>query len=90
IQQQASVFILLLTWSLSEVIRYPQYAFSLLGCCPEWLTWLRYTAFIPLYPIGIFAGEIALMYSSLLFIRPEKPFQHIFGYVPFEYYHFVV
>ncbi|CAI5499448.1 unnamed protein product, partial [Closterium sp. Naga37s-1] len=40
IQQQASVFILLLTWSLSEVIRYPQYAFSLLGCCPEWLTWL--------------------------------------------------
>ncbi|GJP66313.1 hypothetical protein CLOP_g23220 [Closterium sp. NIES-67] len=90
IQAHVSVFILLVTWSLSEIIRYPQYAFSLLGCCPAWLTWLRYTAFIPLYPIGIFAGEMTLMYLSLPLIRPEKPFQHIFGMLPFEYYHFVV
>ena len=32
--------------------RYPWYLCSTLGEPPWWLTWLRYTAFIPLYPAG--------------------------------------
>mmetsp|Transcript_15676 Transcript_15676/g.43856 ORF Transcript_15676/g.43856 Transcript_15676/m.43856 type:complete len:218 (-) Transcript_15676:1027-1680(-) len=40
-------------WAISEIIRYPWYAATLLDACPAFLTWLRYTAFIVLYPIGV-------------------------------------
>jgi hypothetical protein len=45
------------------MIRYPWYAATLMQDCPNWLTWLRYTAFIPLYPIGVIA-EMVLLYVS--------------------------
>jgi hypothetical protein len=36
--------------------RYPYYLLGQLGVkAPYWLTWLRYSAFIVLYPIGIVA-----------------------------------
>lgn len=38
-----------------QVIRYPWYATSLLGGAPHALTWLRYTAFYALYPVGVVA-----------------------------------
>jgi hypothetical protein len=31
-------------WGLGEVIRYPWYALTLTGSCPQWLTWLRCAA----------------------------------------------
>lgn len=46
-----------------QAIRYPWYAATLLNDCPKWLTWLRYTAFIPLYPAGVVA-EMILLYVS--------------------------
>mmetsp|Transcript_6488 Transcript_6488/g.12857 ORF Transcript_6488/g.12857 Transcript_6488/m.12857 type:complete len:224 (-) Transcript_6488:496-1167(-) len=55
---------MVLAWSLSEIIRYPWYAAQLKGACPFWLTWLRYTMFIPLYPVGVF-GEIVSIYNAL-------------------------
>ena len=33
--------------------RYPFYSVQTIGYCPKWLLWLRYTAWIPLYPVGI-------------------------------------
>ncbi|KAH7296134.1 hypothetical protein KP509_26G010700 [Ceratopteris richardii] len=57
IQRFPSVFITFMAWSLIEVICYPQYALITIGLCPRWLSWLRYTAFIPLYPIGAWCGE---------------------------------
>lgn len=47
-----------------QTIRYPWYAATLLDDCPDTLTWLRYTAFIPLYPLGVVA-EMILLYVSL-------------------------
>ena len=47
--------ILFVVWGLSEIIRYPWYTLTSLGLCPNFLTWLRYSAFIILYPIGILA-----------------------------------
>ena len=41
----------------SACFRYPFYALSIAGMCPPVLHWLRYTAFIALYPLG-FAGEL--------------------------------
>jgi very-long-chain (3R)-3-hydroxyacyl-CoA dehydratase len=57
--------VLLLVWCLSEVIRYPWYAFSALSSGPPFaITWLRYTAFIILYPIGVLC-EMTLIYLAL-------------------------
>ncbi|CAG9863277.1 unnamed protein product [Phyllotreta striolata] len=53
----------LLAWSVTEIIRYSMYALSLLGQAPYFLTWLRYSTFIVLYPIGI-TGELLCIYAA--------------------------
>ena len=63
--------LMFLAWSLSEVIRYPSYALG--ANIPGWLNWLRYSAFIPLYPIGG-SAEIWLMYHSLPTIDAWVPY----------------
>jgi very-long-chain (3R)-3-hydroxyacyl-CoA dehydratase len=55
---------MVLAWSITEVIRYPFYAFSLLGFEPYPLLWLRYTTFWILYPLGA-TSEAILIYSTL-------------------------
>ena len=55
---------MVLSWSLTEVVRYSFYAFSLLGSEPAPLAWLRYTLFYVLYPTGA-SSEAFLMYSTL-------------------------
>ncbi|KAG6372292.1 PTPLA-domain-containing protein [Boletus reticuloceps] len=56
---------MVLAWSLTEVPRYSYYALGLLGVHPpHWLTWLRYSAFYILYPVG--AGSEALLALSTI------------------------
>ncbi|KAN0091120.1 Protein tyrosine phosphatase-like protein, PTPLA domain containing protein [Tylopilus felleus] len=56
---------MVLAWSLTEVPRYTYYALSLLGITPPfWLTWLRYSTFYILYPLG--AGSEALLALSTI------------------------
>ena len=69
LQTTAAAGILILAWALTEVIRYPSYALS--QSCPGWLNWLRYTIFIPLYPIGA-ASEMKLMYDGIPTMTPKK------------------
>ncbi|CAI5981861.1 unnamed protein product [Closterium sp. NIES-64] len=83
----AALFVLLAVWCCSEVIRYPQYALSLLGTCPRALTWLRYSAFIPLYPIGMFGGEMVLIYSAIPFVKADRPLDFLFAALPFDCHH---
>ncbi|KAL4582933.1 hypothetical protein LXL04_007494 [Taraxacum kok-saghyz] len=52
VQESPAVFITFVCWCCIEIIRYPFYALSCLGNCPSFLTYLRYTIFIVLYPIG--------------------------------------
>ncbi|XP_059621532.1 very-long-chain (3R)-3-hydroxyacyl-CoA dehydratase 2 [Phlebotomus argentipes] len=47
----------LLAWSVTEIIRYGYYALNLVNNVPKLVTWLRYTTFIALYPIGV-TGEL--------------------------------
>eukprot|EP00798_Chlamydomonas_sp_ICE-L_P020085 gene20085-26802_t len=63
---QSTVFgpLMLFVWAVAEVVRYPWYALTCIGQCPTWLTWLRYTAFIPLYPVGVVC-EMALLVLAL-------------------------
>ncbi|CAN6442502.1 unnamed protein product [Victoria cruziana] len=90
VQELPSVFITFTAWSLSEVIRYPHYAMSCIDLCPSWLIYLRYTAFIALYPIGLFPGEMWLMYQALPWIKRENLYEAFFSSLPFSYHAFIV
>lgn len=65
--------LMLAAWGFGEACRYPWYAFSQIGKCPDILTWLRYTAFIPVYPAGMIA-EVKCMWDVLPYVRQSKPF----------------
>ncbi|XP_032457741.1 very-long-chain (3R)-3-hydroxyacyl-CoA dehydratase isoform X1 [Nasonia vitripennis] len=60
-QTKPVVFYIFLVWSVVEVIRYPYYMTNLLNVKISALTWLRYTIWMPLYPLGfVFEGIIVL------------------------------
>ncbi|XP_048602599.1 very-long-chain (3R)-3-hydroxyacyl-CoA dehydratase 2-like isoform X2 [Brassica napus] len=56
VQDSPWLAITLVGWCIGEMIRYPHYALTCLGRCPYWLTYLRYTGFIIIYPTGL-VGE---------------------------------
>ncbi|KAH6822025.1 Protein-tyrosine phosphatase-like [Perilla frutescens var. hirtella] len=87
VQELPAVFITFVAWSMSEVIRYSHYALYCLGSSPNWITLIRYNAFVVLYPIGVFTGEIWLMYQALPFIEKENLYADS---LPFSYYKFIV
>uniref|UniRef100_A0A2P2KLJ8 Very-long-chain (3R)-3-hydroxyacyl-CoA dehydratase n=3 Tax=Rhizophora mucronata TaxID=61149 RepID=A0A2P2KLJ8_RHIMU len=89
VQKLPSVFITFVAWSLAEVIRYPHYALLCIGRCPSWLTYLRYTAFIMLYPVGLVPGEMWLMYEALPFVKKKNLYSDFFAAFPFSYYDFL-
>ncbi|EAL20702.1 hypothetical protein CNBE0670 [Cryptococcus deneoformans B-3501A] len=60
---------MLFAWSLTEVIRYSFYALSLLSISAPALNYLRYTTFIPLYPLGA-ASEAFLSFATLPALAP--------------------
>ena len=62
---------LLVAWSITEILRYNFYAQSLFNCTPNILRWLRYSTFIVLYPLGI-SGELLTMYAALPYIVQRK------------------
>uniref|UniRef100_A0A803R781 Very-long-chain (3R)-3-hydroxyacyl-CoA dehydratase n=1 Tax=Cannabis sativa TaxID=3483 RepID=A0A803R781_CANSA len=49
----------------------------------------RYTAFIVLYPVGLFTGEMWLMYEAVPFIKKKNLYADFFSAFPFTYYTFV-
>eukprot|EP00026_Physarum_polycephalum_P017898 Phypoly_transcript_19274.p1 GENE.Phypoly_transcript_19274~~Phypoly_transcript_19274.p1 ORF type:complete len:230 (+),score=20.27 Phypoly_transcript_19274:26-691(+) len=63
--------VMLLSWSLTEVVRYTFYGANLLGNVPFIIGWLRYTLFIILYPTGV-SGEIGSILVSLPYVRATK------------------
>ncbi|XP_054824382.1 very-long-chain (3R)-3-hydroxyacyl-CoA dehydratase PASTICCINO 2A [Prosopis cineraria] len=60
---------LLISWSLTEIIRYSFFGLKeAFGFAPSWLLWLRYSTFLLLYPTGI-SSEVGLIYIALPFIK---------------------
>merc|ERR1719408_947888 len=48
--------LMILAWALADVSRYQLYVWRTLGRVPpRWLTWLRYTDFVPQYPLVVLA-----------------------------------
>lgn len=60
----SGITVVSVAWSITEMVRYSYYAGSLLNKEIKLLTFLRYTLFIVLYPIGI-TGEGMIMFSVL-------------------------
>ncbi|KAI5959958.1 uncharacterized protein KGF55_005190 [Candida pseudojiufengensis] len=58
-----SYITLLLSWSITEIIRYSYYAQNLRNDVPDWLTWLRYSTFYILYPTGVFSEIYQILLS---------------------------
>lgn len=64
--------LVLFAWSLTEIVRYMYYFLSLIGILPQFLTFLRYTLFIVLYPLGV-TGEMLCYFSVLPLVKQHRP-----------------
>lgn len=47
-------------WGVTELIRYSFYFFKQVGAVPKFLVWLRYLAFIVLYPLGLMCEPVVV------------------------------
>jgi len=72
-QSQNFVFYLFMTYSSIEVFRYPYYILSICDKNQRVLTWLRYSLWIPLYPIG-FICEGVIAYKSIIYLEETQRF----------------
>ncbi|GFS58403.1 very-long-chain [Trichonephila clavipes] len=61
IQSKPAVFYLLYVYCVSEVIRYPYYMLRVYNIDVGLLTWLRYTVWIALYPLGFLCEGIIIL-----------------------------
>jgi len=62
-QPKPVVFWLLLVWSLVEVFRYPYYLLRLCDADIPLVTWLRYSVWLPLYPLGFMLEGVVILRS---------------------------
>ncbi|KAM6563947.1 hypothetical protein CsatB_023945 [Cannabis sativa] len=72
IQSHVLVSSLVISWSITEIIRYSFFGMKeALGFAPSWLLWLRYSTFTVLYPCGI-TSEVGLVYAALPYIKKSE------------------
>lgn len=71
-QKKAVTLLLFLTWSMIECVRYPYYVLSLIKFEIALITWLRYTLWIPLYPLGAFLEGVIVLRNIPIFEETEK------------------
>ncbi|KAI4798467.1 hypothetical protein KUCAC02_022036 [Chaenocephalus aceratus] len=64
VQSEDSVLLFVSAWTITEIIRYSFYTFSLLNHLPYLIKWARYTFFFALYPMGV-TGELLTIYAAL-------------------------
>lgn len=72
-RSSVGVPMLLVAWSVTEVVRYSFYALGLFNAVPYFLTWIRYTFFIVLYPLGV-TGELLTLIGSLPEVAEKRHF----------------
>lgn len=72
IQTRPVVFYLFLFWSIIEIVRYPYYVTQLFNIKIYFLTWLRYTIWIPLYPLGFLCEGVIIFLNIPYFEETNK------------------
>ncbi|CZS98895.1 hypothetical protein WAI453_008496 [Rhynchosporium graminicola] len=68
---------MLIAWSVTEVVRYSYFVFTLSGYSPGFISWLRYNLFFVLYPLGI-SSECWLIYKAT---EPAKKIRMELGWL---------
>jgi hypothetical protein len=58
------VYMMLVSWSITEIVRYLYYVVNTLGLKIPPLTWLRYSTFLVLYPSGV-TGELGVIVNFM-------------------------
>ncbi|XP_055852999.1 very-long-chain (3R)-3-hydroxyacyl-CoA dehydratase [Episyrphus balteatus] len=71
-QTKPVVFYVFCIWSLVEVVRYPYYISQMFESNIGLLTWLRYTIWIPLYPMGILCEGIIILRNIPYFEETKR------------------
>ncbi|XP_011640369.1 very-long-chain (3R)-3-hydroxyacyl-CoA dehydratase [Pogonomyrmex barbatus] len=71
-QTKPVVFYLFLIWGTVEIVRYPYYITQLLNIKISFLTWLRYTIWIFLYPLGFVCEGIVMLRNIPYFEETQK------------------
>eukprot|EP00064_Thunnus_orientalis_P019917 superscaffoldBa00005209_g20048 len=66
-QNKPVVFFVFYLWSTIEIFRYPFYMLACIGTEWKMLTWLRYSIWIPLYPLGVISEAVAVIQSLPIF-----------------------
>ncbi|XP_062290367.1 very-long-chain (3R)-3-hydroxyacyl-CoA dehydratase-like [Scomber scombrus] len=66
-QNKSVVFFVFYLWSTIEIFRYPFYMLACIGTEWKLLTWMRYSIWIPLYPLGVIAEAVAVIQSLPIF-----------------------
>ena len=74
-QTSFGITLVLLAWCMVEIVRYSYYATNLINVNIGLLTWLRYTLFIILYPMGV-TGEVWCYFESLNYWKSSKAFSY--------------
>uniref|UniRef100_A0A183B5V3 Very-long-chain (3R)-3-hydroxyacyl-CoA dehydratase n=1 Tax=Echinostoma caproni TaxID=27848 RepID=A0A183B5V3_9TREM len=57
-EQSIGVPLILISWSFAEIIRYVFYMLNICNISSSLITWLRYSAFMFLYPTGITVSSL--------------------------------
>ncbi|XP_061671707.1 very-long-chain (3R)-3-hydroxyacyl-CoA dehydratase-like [Syngnathoides biaculeatus] len=88
-QTKSVVFFVFYLWSTIEVFRYPFYMLACIGMEWKLLTWLRYSLWILLYPLGVVAEAVAVIQSLSIFDATQLfslPLPALLGhYLSFSY-----
>lgn len=66
------VFYLFIIWAIIEIVRYPYYLSQLLKIEISFLTWLRYSLWIPLYPLGVLCEGIIILRNIPYFEETKR------------------
>ncbi|XP_076802936.1 very-long-chain (3R)-3-hydroxyacyl-CoA dehydratase 3-like isoform X1 [Clavelina lepadiformis] len=83
VQEGWAVWYLFAAWSGAEVIRYPTYLLQILRRESKYLTWLRYNAWMILYPFGTFCEYCIFKEALVLFEEHGQYIYEIPGPVSF-------
>ncbi|XP_057188355.1 very-long-chain (3R)-3-hydroxyacyl-CoA dehydratase 1 [Triplophysa rosa] len=92
IQNEESVVLFVVVWTLTEITRYSFYTFKLLNHLPYFIKWARYNLFIVMYPLGVI-GELMTIYGALPYVRRSGMYSLRLPNkynVSFDYYYFLI
>lgn len=74
-RQTIGLDMIMWAWPLAETTRYIYYALNLMKLNLYIVTWLRYTLFIGLYPLGV-SGELLILYKLMLISKKTGAYDY--------------